>query len=230
MLSELAPQVYLQTYPLRLAGCAMGRNVTVLRLSGGKLLIHSSAPFSENAREEILRLGEPGWLLEATHFHDTYARQGRQAFPEIPFWVPSGFPGMESLQARPLGDAPQAWREEITLFPLAGMPRVHEHLVFHRPSGTLIVADLFFNLPDDSGWWTKAFLRGAAGIRTFPGMSRFFRFMIKDKSAFRASLQPLGGLDIQRIVVGHGAPLTQNAKRQFLDLMHLHGFSIEEKA
>ena len=42
-LELLDENVYLQRHPLKLAGCCMGRMVTVIRLASGKLIIHSTA-------------------------------------------------------------------------------------------------------------------------------------------------------------------------------------------
>ena len=68
------------------------------------------------------------------------------------------------------------------------------------------------------------FMRAAAGIRHYPGMSRFFRFCIKNRAAFVDSLTKIARLDFDRIVVAHGEPLVDGAKATFLTLMATHGF------
>ena len=77
----------------------MGRVVTLLRLESGKVVIHSTAEITQEQVEEIRELGEPGWLVEATCFHDTCAKEGRKAFPDIPYLVPPGFKGADALEA-----------------------------------------------------------------------------------------------------------------------------------
>ncbi len=42
---------------MSLMGCRLGRNVTIVRLGSGKLLVHSSAPFSAQDVEAIRELG-----------------------------------------------------------------------------------------------------------------------------------------------------------------------------
>lgn len=226
MLEEFAPNVFLLRYPLQLAGCTLGRTVTVLRLSSGKLLIHSTARFSEEDAAEIREKGEPGWLIEATHFHDTFAKAGRAAFPAIPYLVPPGFKGAEHLDAETIGSKSSEWRDEVVCVEIEGMPKIREHAFFHRASKTLIVADLLFNLPPHANRWTRGFMRAVAGIREYPGMSRFFRVMIKDRPAFLQSMQTIAAWDFERIIVAHGDPICDGAKAKFLEVMARHGFDV----
>lgn len=226
MTEELAPNILLQRHALKLAGCNLGRVVSIIRLASGKTVVHSTANFLGEHIAEIREVGEPGWLVEATNCHDTFARAGRTAFPEIPFLTPSGFKGAETLGATPFIHAPPEWAGELELIEICGMPKLREHVVFHRPSKTLIVADLLFNLPPEAGRWTLGFMRAMAGMREYPGMSRLFRLCIKDRAAFVASMREIAALDFERIVVAHGEPIVVNAKREFLGLMAAHGFDI----
>jgi hypothetical protein len=105
------------------------------------------------------------------------------------------------------------------------MPQIQEHAFFHRPSKTLIVADLMFNLPPNVGAWTQLFLRAAAGIRDYPGMSRLFRFMIKDRAEFVSSIGRIADLDFDKVVVTHGVPILEDAKSRFLSILAKHGLA-----
>lgn len=225
MLQELAPDLYLQHHPLSMAGCQMGRVVTLIRLTTGDVVIHSTAKFTQDHIDEILTLGNPSWLVEATYFHDTCSEAGRTVFPELPYLVPPGMKGAEALNSLPLLPAPEAWGDELQVIEIGGMPKIREHAFYHRPSRTLIVADLLFNLPPESGRWTQTFLRLTGGIHTFPGMSRLFRLMIKDRSAFLRSIEEITALEIDRIIVGHGKPIVKDAKAQLLDQLAKHGLT-----
>ena len=224
-MDELAPNVFLQRHALRLAGCHMGRVVTVIRLASGKTVIHSTAAFLPEHVAEIREIGEPGWLVEATNFHDTCANDGRAAFADVPYLVPPGFKGAERLNASTLASLPSEWGDELDVIEVGGMPKIREQVFFHRPSKTLIVADLLFNLPPDVGRWTHGFMRAVAGIRAYPGMSRLFRFCIKDRAAFTESMRAIAALDFERIVVAHGDPIVDNANSTFNELLAMHGLS-----
>ena len=76
-----------------------------------------------------------------------------------------------------------------------------------------------FTLPADANWWTRSFLRMSAGIKDHPGMSKLLRFLIKDRGAFRASIDRIADIDFERVVVAHGEPIVDDAKRTFLDVI-----------
>ncbi len=73
---RVAENIWLLKYPLPVLGNHLGRTVTVVRLASGRLVIHSTAPFSAGDIQRIRELGEPGWLLDATLFHDSFAKEG----------------------------------------------------------------------------------------------------------------------------------------------------------
>lgn len=222
-LDKIAPNVFIQRHPLSMLGCQMGRVVTVIRLASGKLVIHSTANFSKTDSKAIRALGEPIALMEATCFHDTFAKEGREAFAEILYFVPPGFPKAEALNTTTLvcgkGVLPGDQHDDLEIIEIGGMPKIREHALYHRPSKTLVVADLIFNLPSDVGNWTQLFLRATGGIKEFPGMSRLFRFMIKDRNAFRASIKTIAALDFNRLIVAHGDPIENDAKAKLLELL-----------
>jgi hypothetical protein len=224
----LAEGVFLQRHPLTLAGCRMGRNVTIVRLAGDQLLVHSTARFSEFDRHAIEALGEPAWLMEATNFHDTQAEAGRAVFADLPYYAPPGFSAADKTNAQSLESPPEAWQAECEIVELGGMPKIREHVVFHRPSKTLIVADLFFNLPPTIDWWTRSFLRAFSGLKRYPGTSRLFKFYIEDRQAFQDSLKQVATWDFERIVVAHGEPVVEDAQAVFRQTMSAAGFEITD--
>ena len=104
------------------------------------------------------------------------------------------------------------------------MPSLQEHVVFHRPSRTLIVADLVFNFGPDVSAWTRFLVLCAVGARHQPGMSRPFRWAIKDKAAFQRSLQALMRWDFERVIVGHGDMIETEGKRRLAEALEAAGF------
>ncbi|MGJ8723406.1 MAG: hypothetical protein ACSHYB_02525 [Roseibacillus sp.] len=227
-LEPLTDNVFLQRHPLSIAGAQFGRNITVVRLSSGKLLIHSTADFTEEDAQAISELGEPAWLLEATLYHDTFAKEGRAAFPDIPYLVPKKFPEAESLNAQTLTpqNAPNEWARELEVIPIKGAPKLNELALYHSPSKTLILADLIFNLPPTTKGWTRFFLRALSGIKVYPGMSRLLKLCIKDREAFTHSLQQIADLDFEHIIVAHGDPILTDAKSKFIQAISQAGFQV----
>jgi hypothetical protein len=211
-MKQLADNLWVKVYPLALMGTLLGRTVTIIRVSSGKLVLHSMAPFSANDVEQIRACGEPSWLVEAMMLHDTYARQGRDQFPGLPFLAPKGFNQIVKFATQPLLPAPAEWSGEIEIFPLAGVPRLQEHVFLHIPSRTLIVADLVFNFNREETGWDYFFHHYLAGMKRYPSLSRIFRLCIHDHSAFRDSLAPILAADFDRIIVGHGRTVERDGK------------------
>ncbi|MFL6531153.1 MAG: hypothetical protein ACJ8KX_11840 [Chthoniobacterales bacterium] len=215
-LTRVTENIWTQRYPLPLLGSNFGRTVTIIRLASGKLVIHSTAPFTATDIQSIRQLGEPGWLLDATLFHDTFAKEGCRGFERAPYLAPAGFREVTGVQTRRLCPAPAEWADELEVFPLAGMPKVQEHVFFHRPSRTLIVCDCFFHFGQSASAWTRFLARHVMRLRDGVGMSLFFRLMIRDRAAFMESVRPILAFDFERIVVGHGDIIDADAKNVFL--------------
>ena len=84
------------------------------------------------------------------------------------------------------------------------MPKINETVFVHKPSGTLIVADLVFNYTDyQLNTATSLTLRMAGTYQKFSA-SRLFRMFIKDRGAMRASLDQVLTWNFDRILPGHG--------------------------
>jgi hypothetical protein len=152
--------------------------------------------------------------------HDTYAREGRHAFPDLPFLGPPGFSEVVGFPVQDLLPAPAEWSDEIRVIRLAGAPKLEEHAFLHLPSRTLVVADLIFNFPADEGGWDRFFHHHIAGFHRYPGMSRIFKWCIKDRGAFKTSLREVLACDFERIIPGHGNLIERNGKGLLERAMH----------
>jgi hypothetical protein len=213
-LKELAPNLWLLSYPLRILGVDLRRNVTVIRLSSGKLIIHSTAPFAASDVGAISARGEPAWVVEALLRHDTFAKEGRRAFPAAKYLVPDGF-AASGISAQPLIPPPSEWAAEIAVACIAGAPEFGEIVMLRRPSNTLIVADLIVNFAGGQSLWERLLIFiSTVGGKHDPGVTRVFKKAIKDKAAYAASVRTVLAWDFDRIIVGHGTPIRKNGKEK----------------
>lgn len=209
-LQPLAENVWVAQQPWSLLGIQLGKTTTVVRLADGRLVVHSAGPDMAALARACAEVGEVAWLVEATTLHDTFAAEASAVFPAVPYLVPKGFP-LKLAQGRSLSPLPPEWAEEWAVLRLGGVPRMQEHVMLHRPSRTLIVADLVFNLPTASGW-SRLMLRWLSGLREYPGTSRLWRSQVRDHGALRRSLDEMLAWDFEHVVVGHGKPITHDAK------------------
>jgi hypothetical protein len=224
---QFASDIALMRYPFRPFGIDFGRNVTLIRLADGRLVIHSTAPFAAADIDAIRNFGQPAWLVDATLVHDTFARQGRDAFPDIPYLAPPGFERMSGLPIAPLYPPPFEWADAIVVLPIDGV-RQREHVFFHRNSRTLIVADLVFHFPPSTRGWAWFFVRYVMRLPRHRGISLFFRMLIRDRKAFERSMMTVLELDFDRMIVGHDDPIEKDAKAVLKEAMRDRGFRIVE--
>ena len=87
---------------------------------------------------------------------------------------------------------------------MAGAPKLNEVVFLHRPTGTLLVSDLLFNVTA-AGQLRHPAGADHAGTRGRLAMSRAWRGYTKDRPALKASLEKVLGWTFTRILPGHGA-------------------------
>lgn len=226
---QIAPEVALLQYPLRAFGVNFGRNVTLLRLRDGRIVVHSTAPFSPTDVAAIRRFGEPAWLVDATLLHDTFAKPARAAFPAIPYLAPPGFEQASGVATQPLHPPPPEWAGEIDVIAIDGLRKIREHAFFHRASGTLVLADLLFHFPGETRGWPRFFVRSVMRLPQLRGISTFFRLMIRNREKFTRSMERILALEFTRIVVAHQAPFEGEARPALVRALEERGLDPEGK-
>ena len=223
-MQQLSENLWHLQYELKVLGADMQRHVAVMRLGAGQVVVHSTGPFTPADVAAINALGPVGWVLDVMLRHDTFSRQGREAFPQAAFLGPQGFSEVVGFPTGPLLPAPAEWNGEIEVLRVQGVPSMEEHAVFHAPSRTLIVADLFFDPDPEASGWTHFLMSMVAGRKEGPGISRAVKFTTQDKEAFRESLEEIGRWDFDRIIFGHGAIVHTGGKQQFHEALAASGF------
>jgi len=197
--------------PFSVIGMPLGKTTALIRHPDGRCLLHSAATFTDDDLAEIKSWGEVGWLLEATCMHDTFASAVRGQFPGVPYGLPVGFPlaasAMEPTWRLP--KLPSEWADILEAFPIRGIPRLNECALRHRPSKTLLLGDLIFNLPLER---SPFMLRLISGLKSFPGTSRLLKFMVKDRAALAKSVEAMLASDFDRVVMSHGVTLAEHPK------------------
>ena len=223
----LAENLWLLAYPLKMLGADLRRNVTLIRLRSGKLVIHSTAAFTPEEVAAICALGEPGWLLDGILRHDTFAKEGRAAFPGIPYLAPAGFSDVVGFPTELIVPAPVEWEGELLALEIQGAPEARDTALLHIPSRTLILTELVFNFGSDEPLWTELLLRVAVGGEHHPGMSRPVKAGVKDQAAFEISLATILGWGFDRVIVGHGDVLERDGKTKLRTALEAAGFSVD---
>ena len=206
MLRPIATDLWVAESPLTFLGLAVGARMTVIRLPGPKLLLHSPIAATPELVREVRALGPVTDLVAPNRFHHLFVGEWQRAFPEAAVSVA---PGLQKKRpdvkiAGVLGDAPEpSWAGTVDQVLLGGMPWTNEVVFFHRPSATLVVSDLVFNIGPRSPRRTRiAFRLGGAYGRLAPTL--FERLLVRDRAAFRRSLMRILEWPFERVVVAHG--------------------------
>ena len=222
VLEEIESELWAVEQPLRYLGFEMGRRMTVVRLAGDALLIHSPAELSDRLRSELDRLGEVSFVVPASILHGHLCmEQYREAYPGAKLF---GVAGLE--RKRPdlrfdgeLGDSPQPeWSEELDQKRFEGHRvagrMLNEVEFFHRRTRTLITGDLCFNI--GPGWPLKTrALAWGPRMRRRLGPTVAFRLGIRDRGAARRSVERILEWDFDRLLPGHGEIVESGAKETF---------------
>lgn len=200
------------TSDLKLPGMILPLTATAIKTKNG-VVIHSPIAFTPNDLEAIKRLGEVSALVAPSLIHHVWISKAKVHFPNAKLW---GVPGLREKRPRVawdgiLGTDPWPFEEELPFMKIQGMPKIGEHVFFHKASKTLVVVDLCFNIQNPKGFTTGLFLRGFGTFRRF-AVSRLYCMTIKDKIAFRNSIEGLMSWDFDRIQMSHGESLNQNGK------------------
>jgi len=207
MLERLADDLWTATSPLSTAGMQIGARMTVARLPGGGLFVHSPIRIDDTLRAEVQALGPVGFLVAPNKFHHLYLDGWVEAFPDAKLYGPIGLPEkrkdlrFDGILAE--GHPDPGWGDAIDLVQFYGAPATNEVVFLHKPSRTLLMTDLAFNIHEPVNWITRIYLRiGKCHGRL--KTTGIMRLVIRDKQAARQSVERIAGWDFDRIVVSHG--------------------------
>src|SRR4051812_36882496 len=109
---QISDDVVVMSFPWRTLGIDFKRNVTLLRFGDGRVLVHSTAPFSEENIAAIRSFGDPAWLMDVTLMHDTFAKEGHATLADLPYLAPEGFAEVSGVLTGSLSRAPKEWAGE----------------------------------------------------------------------------------------------------------------------
>ena len=192
------------TYPTR---CA------VIRLADNALLVWSPVRLDDALRGQIDAIGTVAYLIAPNMFHHMFLDQWQATYPQAKLY---GLAGLHDK--RPdlrfdgvLGETPEpAWADRIAQIILENK-LTDEVVLFHRPSGTIIFTDLIQQFsPGFHRGWRSVIARLDLMVGDTPNVPRKFRLGFRDKSKARACINKVLDWPIERVLMAHGVPVTEN--------------------
>ena len=212
---ELARDLWVAERSLRFAGAEIGARMTVLRVPGRRLLVHSPIPLSEPLLAQVSGLGTVNWIVAPNRFHHLSVGDWRDAFPEAQLVVARGLEEKRPDLADGLVLSPEGRFEieGIEIEVVQGVPMTNETVFFHRASGTLVLADLAFNLGPEAPPFTRVLFRLIGGYgRLAP--TAMEKLMVRDRVAFSQSLRRILSWPFGRVIVAHGTVKESGGRKE----------------
>jgi hypothetical protein len=212
--SPIADDLWAFVWPFRVAGIRLGARMTIVRLPGGRLWIHSPVPMEAADREALDRLGSVRYVVAPSKVHHLFVLPLLEAYPNARLFVAPGLSVKrpELPVHAELGDQPPSeWEGELEQALLRGAPLMNELFFFHPRSRTLIVTDAAFNIASSDHLWTRLYLRMMGAYGGF-AQSKMVRLCVRDRAAVRESIERVLEWDFDRVVVTHGALLETGGK------------------
>jgi Domain of unknown function (DUF4336) len=211
MLEPLSDDVWIERRPLRFFGVETGTRMTVVRLAGGGLFVHSPVALDAKTREAVDALGPVEAVVAPSLFHHLYVAEWAAAYPGASF---SACPGLDKKRkdlawSAVLNDEPEAqWRGELDQAFFGARTMENEVIFFHRKSKTIVSCDFIFNLASHPSQLTRVVAR-LMGQRE-PGATLLERVMIRDRVAAREQIDRVIAWGADRIVLAHGDIIESN--------------------
>jgi hypothetical protein len=211
-------RLWLAQYFVRLGGARINARMTVIKLRGGEIVIHSPCAFDQPLAADVAALGRVAAIIAPGNFHWLHVGSCQSAFPGAVTYI---CPGVEK-RARGLAfdvvlreEAALLWAGELSQVVLQGTRVMREVAFFHHSSKTLILTDLIENVtPDTPG--TNVSLRllfRAIGMWKRPGPAPEYRVGWGDKALVREGLKRILAWDFERVILSHGDLITEDARQ-----------------
>ncbi|MGE0826134.1 MAG: DUF4336 domain-containing protein [Candidatus Binatia bacterium] len=199
-------------------GPQLPARMTVVCLQSGGLFLHSPTKLDADLQQWLGDRGRVEAIVAPNSFHFLFASAYLEAFPSAQFFVAPGLPARVPTlpPATELGNvAPTLWAAEMEQAVFGPVRGLAEVIFFHRPTKTLLLTDLAFNMTADDSLFNRLCWR-VLGVPARFGPSRSARMtLLRDKAAARTYLQPVLAWPFQRILVTHGLTVENDAQAEF---------------
>jgi hypothetical protein len=214
--------------PVWFSGVRQRVHSTVVRLDDGGLLLHSPAPPSAALAEELRALGPVRWLLVPNCFHHLGTPAAAGQFPEAQVVGPaSALARNKALKFHfDIRDARFAEQvPELEAFPLQGVPFLDETVLYHRPTQTLLGADIVL-CPNAKDHWSLRFAARLLGFYAQVRVPFDVKKKIPDKAAAARSIQAMLERPARRLIVGHADVINEGCRDLLARAWRLEGVEV----
>jgi hypothetical protein len=214
--------------PVWFSGVRLRARTTVVRLDDGSLLLHSPAPPSDALVDQLRALGPVRWLVVPNCFHHLGTPEAAAQFSEAQVVGPaSALQRNKALRLHvDIHDARFGERvAELEALPLLGVPFLDETVLYHRPTQTLLGADIVLGAGARDHWtwrWAARVTGCYERLRVPPDV----RKKIVDKAAAARAIRAMLERPAQRLIVGHADIIEAGCRDQLAQAWRLEGVEV----
>lgn len=217
MLESIGEHIWMEEYPFKFFGIALGRRMIVIRLADGALFLHSPGEMTDDRKRRLESLGRVGYVVAPARFHDLFLDGVIGAFPQSELHAIRPIFSRFSSRAKTFllsdQDAPP-WEAEIEQHDFWAGPFHRETVFFHRESRSLLLADLCFRLSGQA-LMTQLVGRGLGIVNRF-APTRDIRFWTMGRrQRLRTSIEKVLEWPFTRIIPAHGEIVRENGREVF---------------
>ena len=187
---------------------------TAIELENKEVLLISPGPFDQETIRGFMAGYSSVYCAAPNSQHHRHLRRFKELVPEAGLYGPPALIKKQPrLSGKMLGleQLEPSLKGQVQMFPIAGNPFLDETVFYDVKSRSLIVTDLLFNMREPMPLGRKLVL-GMVGAKDKIAQSRLVRKTTGDREAYDRSIRPIGKLDIQRIIVGHGNLIEEAAE------------------
>jgi hypothetical protein len=184
----------------------------IVRLHDHTLWVWSPVGLTRVLREQIDRLGEVAHLVSPNRLHHLHLREWSGAYPSASVWGPASTIRRhpELSFCAPLTDmSPSEWGGDIDQAWFLGSMIMDEVVFLHRPSATVIVADLIEAFGESFlrahwRWWQRPLARIGGIVSENPGAPLDWRWSFVDLALAQGARAKALSWHCERVIIAHG--------------------------
>jgi hypothetical protein len=139
-------------------------------------------------------------FIAPNNFHNGHIKKMKMTFPNAQFYGPKRSARVSGVE---LKNTKELKLKDTDIYFILGNNSLSESCFFHKPTSTLIVTDLLFNMSHKMNISTKIMMK-LVGTYKRIATSRMVRASIKDKELFNTSIQTLINLAPKKVIPSHG--------------------------
>lgn len=212
------PAIGFGIWPLRIL---FSTRMTLIRLPGGKLVVHSPTTLTPDLAREVKALGEVANIIAPNKIHYWWVRDWAEAYPQARILAAPGVKdragdrlpeGAFELDGATVDD----WGETLSYLPVTGR-YMTEAVMFHHPSRTLVLTDLIENFEPEriASSVKRVLLRLGGVLHPHGSMPRDMRMTFRGREDhLRQAVRQMMDWKPERILLAHGKGYETNCRQE----------------